>query len=100
MMHENISAYCKTSNVWRDILCIGLDDINLTDSKAWKWRVGKGSKVRFWEYFWCDPSPLKFVYPRLYALSTVKQVDLQEVKCELRWDLKFRRNLHQWEIEE
>jgi len=43
------------------------------------WKIGRGSKVKFWEDVWLKVVPLKNAFPRLYGISLDKEITIGEV---------------------
>ena len=37
------------------------------------YNVGEGSRVSFWHDPWCGPTPLKELFPSMYACSVSKE---------------------------
>jgi hypothetical protein len=66
-------------------------------------KVGNGLLTRFWKDVWIGDSPLCFKFPRLFSLSTQKEVcvgEVLKVDGERRWwEFAWRRNLFQWEVD-
>ena len=50
-------------------------------SENWKFRVGKGTKIRFWIDHWCRTSALNQAFPSLFELAANNQETMSEV-----WD--------------
>ncbi|XP_028066481.1 uncharacterized protein LOC114269378 [Camellia sinensis] len=67
-------------------------------------KVGNGGRIRFWQDKWLNNRDLQVQFPRLYSLSTEKEETLQQISAKKNnlglWQLKFRRQLFVWEIEE
>ncbi|XP_057432300.1 uncharacterized protein LOC130725057 [Lotus japonicus] len=65
--------------------------------------IGDGSNTRFWEDPWVDIMPLRNRFPRLFAMSSNKLSMVAEVGIIVQgkwtWDLAFRRNFFDWELE-
>ena len=58
---------------------------------VFKRKVGNGFNIRFWDDQWCGDSPLKVLFPRVYALDGNKQcVVAQRLNCS-DWSTEFRR---------
>ncbi|XP_057418742.1 uncharacterized protein LOC130712948 [Lotus japonicus] len=65
--------------------------------------IGDGSNTRFWEDPWVDIMPLRNRFPRLFAMSSNKLSMVAEVGIIVQgkwtWDLAFRRDFFDWELE-
>jgi hypothetical protein len=66
-------------------------------------KVGNGLLTRFWKDVWIGDSPLCIKFPRLFSLSTQKDVcvgEVLKVDGERRlWEFAWRRNLFHWEVD-
>ena len=66
-------------------------------------RVGNGTRVRFWKDKWCGDEPLCESFPSLFAISLAKDVWVSEVwnpdGVGDGWTFLFSRALNDWEIE-
>lgn len=66
----------SVSKYWKDILSIG--DVQISQpqvssfASCFKWNLGLGDKIRFWHDNWASELPLKFLFPRLFALTVNK----------------------------
>ncbi|XP_057779689.1 uncharacterized protein LOC130998274 [Salvia miltiorrhiza] len=74
----------------------------------WFWnnikrKIGNGRTTKFWEHGWTGTRPLKLEFPRLFQLTENKEATISEFgKWENGgwiWELKWRRDLFQREIE-
>lgn len=65
------------------------------------YKVSSGNRVRFWEDNWADSAPLASLFPDFYSMSNMKGRSIAECwKADsLTWDLAFRRNLFERELE-
>ncbi|GJY15468.1 hypothetical protein Tco_0385890 [Tanacetum coccineum] len=59
---------------------------------AIKKKVGNGFNTRFWEDLWKGEVVLKDLFPRLYALETMKNISVANKMAQLSLDFSFRRN--------
>nr|KYP35451.1 hypothetical protein KK1_043519 [Cajanus cajan] len=70
--------------------------------KLIEWRVGVGSKVRFWLDKWVGPTNLAVAFPRLFIMSDQQLASIAEIGAvvygEWVWHLRWRRNRFEWEI--
>ncbi|RVW14425.1 LINE-1 retrotransposable element ORF2 protein [Vitis vinifera] len=65
--------------------------------------VGNGERIRFWEDLWWGDQPLGIQYPRLFRVVVDKNISISSVLGPSRpflWNLNFRRNLSDSEIED
>ena len=79
------------------------------DSEGWgrsfedgfKWKVGDGKDISFWEDSWLSCGAFKGVFPRLYSLSLAKEAKVAELGHWLNdvwvWQLDWRRSFFDWE---
>ncbi|GLT34074.1 hypothetical protein SLA2020_086180 [Shorea laevis] len=86
------------SKVWRDIIRIGGQSLKLRNmlGEGFKWEVGEGNKVAFWQERWIGEKNLKDLCPRLYALSVKKEGNVSEMgfweEGRWRWHVEWRRD--------
>ncbi|GLT40522.1 hypothetical protein SLA2020_357800 [Shorea laevis] len=63
--------------------------------KGFKWEVGEGNKVDFWQEWWIGDKKLKDSFPRLYALSVKKEGQISKMgiweKGRWVWRVEWRR---------
>jgi len=68
---------------------------------CFKWKIGNGKLISFWEDNWTRCGDLKSVFPRLCFLSIPFRSKLAEfgnwVEGVWEWKLAWRRNLFKWE---
>jgi mannosylglycoprotein endo-beta-mannosidase len=89
---------------WHDVrnLEVGVNNSNWVVENIVR-SLGNGLSIRFWRDVWIGDSPLCLKFPRLYSLSMQKDVcvgELLMVEGDRRWwNLNWRRNLFQWEME-
>ncbi|KAM2004953.1 hypothetical protein FF1_000090 [Malus domestica] len=69
-----------------------------------KFVLGNGERLRFWEDGWLEGGLLKDIFPRLFMLSTTKNLSISRLTVHslqsVSWNFDFRRNLRDSEIEE
>ena len=67
-------------------------------------KIGDGSKVRFWEDWWCGEAPLCSSFPSLYRLANSKGAKVAEFWVASGsgegWNFSFGRHFQDWELEE
>ena len=65
--------------------------------------MGDGSRIRFWEDLWWEDNPLCLQFPSLFKVTTTKNCTISTIlgnNASLSWDLTFRCNLANAEIED
>ncbi|KAE8656311.1 putative naringenin-chalcone synthase [Hibiscus syriacus] len=66
--------------------------------------MGNGETVQFWHDSWLGSFPLKVRFPRIFVLSLNKGGKVAEFmensSSGCFWDIKLRRNLVDWEVEQ
>ena len=70
-----------------------------------RYKVGMGNSIRFWEDTWVGDTPLVSLYPQLYRISCNTNALIASIIHwnsfdSFSWDLEFRTNLNEREIEE
>ncbi|GJT47678.1 RNA-directed DNA polymerase, eukaryota [Tanacetum coccineum] len=61
-------------------------------SNCFKIKLGNGENTSFWDDIWHGDSALKYLYPRLYALESCKDVKVASKLSHARLDFSFRRD--------
>ncbi|KAK8616626.1 hypothetical protein V6N13_116596 [Hibiscus sabdariffa] len=64
--------------------------------ESFKWRLGNGKTILFWEGWWCGAKPLRCSFPRLYRLSLTKgRTESESVNGNMlsitEWKISFSR---------
>ncbi|GJR46898.1 RNA-directed DNA polymerase, eukaryota [Tanacetum coccineum] len=87
-------AKAKFSSNWLDInhSLSSLYNKGVDLLGAIKKKVGNGFNTRFWEDLWKGEVVLKDLFPRLYALETMKNISVANKMAQLSLDFSFRRN--------
>ncbi|KAK1390219.1 hypothetical protein POM88_018397 [Heracleum sosnowskyi] len=74
-------------------------------SQNFFWKLNNGNKILFWEDYWYDKGALKCIFPKLYSLSNLKEVEVS-IFVDL-WDcyehdsnVFWKRKLRSWEFDE
>ena len=68
-------------------------------------RVGNGSRIRFWEDVWCNDVALCNRFADLYRISRARNSSIADMfvpqlgSTHCGWDLQFCRNLHDRELD-
>ncbi|XVF39216.1 hypothetical protein PTKIN_Ptkin01aG0017700 [Pterospermum kingtungense] len=64
--------------------------------------VGDGSRISFWSNEWIPRYVLKYNFPRIFALSSLKEVKIKEFGFFENniwvWRITLRRNVFAWEL--
>ena len=67
--------------------------------------MGNGSRIRFWEDIWCNDVALCNRFPDLYRFSMAKNFSIADMfvpqlgSSHYGWNLHFRRNMHDRELD-
>ncbi|RVW40617.1 putative ribonuclease H protein [Vitis vinifera] len=84
--------------VWKEIL----------KEADWCWdniefKVGKGTKVRFWTDHWCGNAALSQTFPLLFELAAHRNATVNEVWDpsfgQGSWNISFSRGFNDWEVD-
>jgi hypothetical protein len=59
--------------LWKYI-CLGWQNFR----RFFKYDVGEGSKIRFWDDVWCGERALKEVYPGLFSIASLKEASIAD----------------------
>ena len=82
--------------VWKEIL----------KEASWCWdniefKVGRGTKVKFWTDHWCGNATLSQNFPQLYAIVVFRNATVNEVwdssLGQGGWNLRLFRDSNDWE---
>ena len=72
-------------------------------SQLLEFKVGDGSRLRFWSDDWCGEAPLKVTFPELYRITRDKEAlganHLRVHNDVVHWELNFIRLIQDWELE-
>jgi len=98
----------KSLNWWKDlgIICEANKESNWFDQRI-RWKIGNGSRIKFWEDWWVGEQTLKEKFPRLYGVSVLKDKMVSEFCLRndfgnphvFIWRIPWRRGLFEWEKE-
>ena len=65
--------------------------------------IGDGSRVKFWQDYWCGETPLAVSYPDLFRFCRNKEASVAKLMKSpngiLFWDVSFFRGLYVRELE-
>ena len=67
---------------------------------GYRWFVGDGAKIRFWEDTWFGSSPLSVQFWGLYTVCNENLATIQQVWDGVNLKLTFRRNFNQKMIQQ
>ena len=81
-----VSAWRKIRNLWPDL------------SRNIVYKVGNGTKIRFWKENWNGNEALMVLFHDLFSLCTNPEETVFEVWSIQGWNIVFRRHLNDWEI--
>ena len=88
---------------WKDVV-----KLDVLGTQGWfveeiERKVGNGLKTSFWNDKWCGGRSFSLKYPRLYSISTQKEVMVGELGAVMEggwdWNFTWRRRLFVWEEE-
>ena len=66
--------------------------------------AGEGNRIRFWHNPWSGPTPLKELYPKLFACAVVQEALISNMiifapnEGGRSWNFHFQRNFNEWEL--
>jgi len=96
----------KSSNWWKDLgkLCEVSGVSNWFDQSI-RWKLGNGSRIKFWEDSWMGDRMLKDKFRRLYEVSDTKDFLVCDLTLRIGngttqyyiWHIPWRRELFDWE---
>jgi hypothetical protein len=72
--------------LWK-FICMGW----LNFRRFFKYDVGEGSKIRFWDDVWCGDRALKEEYPGLFSIARLKEASIAD-------NMECSSNSIQWNI--
>ena len=68
-----------------------------------KFKVGKGTRVKFWTDQWCGNAALSQTFPQLFALAVHRNATVNEMwdssLGQGGWNLRFYRDFNDWELD-
>lgn len=85
----------SSSRIWSDICSLDNPSSHLGYSirDTFRVQVNSGNAIVFCDHIWLGESSLKEDYPRLFSLSTQKEVLISNLRAEGSWDLVFKREM-------
>ncbi|KAL9672015.1 hypothetical protein QQ045_009589 [Rhodiola kirilowii] len=102
--HSRGSVYPRRlSNSWKNIMAVvkGNDEIGTAFREGVILKLGRGNELSFWEDAWAGDKSFRELYPKLFLLAEDGKAKVGEsgfwVDGGWQWNLRFRRNLYQWE---
>nr|GEX20886.1 RNA-directed DNA polymerase, eukaryota, reverse transcriptase zinc-binding domain protein [Tanacetum cinerariifolium] len=87
------NAKSNYPSIWLDIVhkMEVLNKQGIDVSNCIKIKLGNRENTSFWNDIWREDSALKYLYPRLYALESCKDVNVALTLSHARLDFSFRR---------
>ncbi|KAG6729257.1 hypothetical protein I3842_01G018300 [Carya illinoinensis] len=71
-------------------------------SRHTNFRLGDGTKIKFWHDTWCGNSALKDQFSALFRVARDKEVSVAEVMGmvgeQIQWNINFSWAAHDWEL--
>ena len=68
-----------------------------------KFKVGKGTRIKFWSDQWCGNERLSHAFPQLYEMAVNKNATVNEMWDHSNgpggWNLRFHRDFNDWEMD-
>ncbi|RVW35151.1 BTB/POZ and MATH domain-containing protein 4 [Vitis vinifera] len=68
-----------------------------------KFKVGKGTRVKFWSDQWCGNERLSHSFPQLYEMAVNRNATVNEMwdhsSGQGGWNLRFHRDFNDWELD-
>ncbi|RVW26033.1 putative ribonuclease H protein [Vitis vinifera] len=68
-----------------------------------KFKVGKGTRIKFWSDQWCGNERLSHAFPQLYEMAVNKNATVNEMWDHSSgpggWNLRFHRDFNDWELD-
>ena len=62
-------------------------------------KVGNGLKISFWKDNWLRSYSLKRLFPNLALMAVQPEVSVTYTWTQQGWNIHFRRNFNDWEID-
>jgi len=77
---NDFKSYSNESLWWKDLKKVCGNTVEGTwFDNSWKWEIGDGKRILFWEDVWCGDTPLKVRFSRLYNNSDHKGANIGDV---------------------
>ena len=68
-----------------------------------KFKVGKGTRVKFWSDQWCGNERLSHSFPQLYEMAVNRNATVNEMWDHSSgpggWNIRFHRDFNDWELD-
>ncbi|RVX19808.1 LINE-1 reverse transcriptase-like [Vitis vinifera] len=68
-----------------------------------KFKVRKGTRIKFWSDQWCGNERLSHAFPQLYEMAANKNATVNEMwdhnSGPSGWNLRFHRDFNDWELD-
>ena len=65
--------------------------------------ISDGSRVKFWQDYWCGETSIAVIDPELFRFYPDKEASMAELMKSTNgvffWDVSFFRGVHAWELE-
>jgi hypothetical protein len=58
-----------------------------------RFKLGNGSRILFWTYWWIGEAPLRARFPRFFCIATDPDIRVIQAFLNNHWVVGFRRNL-------
>ena len=93
---------------WRTNEARGIFGVGVWKEASWCWdniefKVGRGTKVKFWTDHWCGNVALSQNFPQLYTMAVFRNAMVNEVwdssLGQGGWNLKLSRDSNDWELD-
>lgn len=100
--HGEMNHWCsKVSSAPYGVgLWKGINKLWSTFAQNIHFEVGNGTYIRFWKDKWLGNSTLQVAFPNLFTIVQDPNAVIAAYREGVNWDLKFRRDMHDWEINE
>jgi hypothetical protein len=97
--HLGVISGSHGMGLWK-FICMGWQNFR----RFFKYDVGEGSKIRFWDDIWCGERALKEEYPGLFSITRLKEAsiadNMEHSSNSIQWNIQFTRLIHDWEVGE
>jgi hypothetical protein len=84
--------------LWK-FICMGWNKFKC----HFKFDLGVGSRISFWNDVWCEESPLKDTFPVFFSIARFREAsiadNMERSNGTIQWNIVFIRLIHDWEVE-